>query len=75
MYISCVTVGDMEKVDITTRVSLSHCLDNSDWSMLADKLNLTVLMKGFEDGKSPTKVLLDYYEVIFTLRILCFSIS
>lgn len=65
LFLSIFTVGDMEKVDCSTRLSLSHCLDNSDWSELADKLNLTGLMKGSTEGKSPTQALLDYYEVNF----------
>jgi Death domain len=59
--------GNMSAVDALTRVKLSKLLDpakaGSDWRELAKRLKLQLSICGFEAQKSPTKALLDSYEV------------
>jgi Death domain len=57
----------MCKLDALARVKLSKLLDvvsnRPDWRELATRLKLGISMRGLEMQKSPTKALLDNYEV------------
>ena len=64
--------GDMSRLDAMVRMKLSKLLDpvqsGSDWRELAERLKLSISIKGLELQKSPTKALLDNYEVDLTFK-------
>jgi hypothetical protein len=66
LYILCWT--DLYKLDAMVRVRLSKLLDpiqtGSDWRELASRLGLSPLINAFKVQKSPTRSLLDSYEVL-----------
>lgn len=59
--------GDMDDLDYMTRMKLSLLLDvsqdNKDWKELCVLLGLEPLLAAFNTVSSPTRELLNYYEV------------
>lgn len=70
--------GDLDSLDFRPRISLSMLLDpssgNKDWKALAERLNLSHLIGGLQSMTSPTKELLNLYEVSLILIELINSI-
>ena len=60
-------VGDLDTLDFRPRISLAMLLDpgsaNKDWKALTERLNLSHLVGGLQSMTSPTKELLNLYEV------------
>jgi len=58
---------DLDRLDAVVRLKLSKLLDptsaGSDWRELAARLGLSQLTSVFELQKTPTRILLDNYEV------------
>ena len=61
------TEGDLGNLDFRPRISLALLLDptsvDKDWKALAQRLNLSHLIGGLQSMTSPTKELLNLYEV------------
>ncbi len=61
-------VGDLDTLDFRPRISLAMLLDvdsaSKDWKALTEKLNLSHLVGGLQSMTSPTKELLNLYEVV-----------
>ena len=61
-------VGDMDALDFRPRISLAMLLDpvntSKDWKALAERLDLSHLIGGLQSMTSPTKELLNLYEVV-----------
>ena len=59
--------GDLEMLDLVTRMKLSRLLDQADkssnWEVLAHHFNLDKLCEALSSMKSPTRSLLDNLEV------------
>jgi hypothetical protein len=66
LYVGLCT-GDMSRLDALTRAKLSKLLDptanRSDWRELASRLKAALSVNVLGMHKSPTKALLDSYEV------------
>ena len=65
------TEGDLGNLDFRPRISLALLLDptsvDKDWKALAERLNLSHLIGGLQSMTSPTKELLNLYEVKATM--------
>ena len=61
-------VGDLDALDFRPRISLAMLLDpvntSKDWKALAERLDLSHLIGGLQSMTSPTKELLNLYEVV-----------
>ena len=66
--------GDMDDLNFMTRMKLSLLLDTSedgkDWKRLCILLGLEPLLPAFNTVSSPTRELLNYYEVFHLMMVI-----
>ena len=71
--------GDVDDLDYMTRMKLSLLLDTSedgkDWKKLCILLGLEPLLPAFNTVSSPTRELLNYYEVFQLMMIITITLE